>query len=483
MDAPVTGDAITEMSAVEMARRIRERSLSCADLMDHHLERIDRLNPTINAFCTVLHDAAREAARRADTALAAGHIAGPLFGLPIALKDLTPTAGVRTTRGSRAFATDVPGTDALIVQRIREAGGIIVGKTNTPEFGHKCVTDNLLFGPTRNPWNPERVAGGSSGGSAAAVAAGMVPLAEGSDGAGSIRVPAAMCGVFGFKPGFGRVPTAAGAFSSHSPFLHNGPIARSVADAALLYQVMAGASADDPFSLPCEQDIIGRMRGDLRGMRIGWSMDLGYFPVEAQTRRVFMQALDAFRELGCEVEEVFPGFDPGLEEHFRVLWCTKLASATEGLSPEQHAMLEPCVQALIRRADTYRAIDCGRANLAREAVWNRMLAIHRRHDLLLCPTTSIASFRVDEDPPRAIDGIAVDPLLGWFLTYPFNLTGHPAASIPCGRTPEGMPVGMQIIGRRLDDALVLRAARCFESIRPWPRVASPEISRGANPGH
>lgn len=466
-------DLLGTLDARGIARLIRDGELSCLEVTDLHLARIDALNPTLNAFCTVLHDEARAAARAADATRASGRSPGPLHGLPVAIKDLTATAGIRTTRGSRAFADHVPGVDAVIVERLRAAGAILIGKTNTPEFGHQCVTDNLLFGATRNPWRTDRTAGGSSGGSATAVASGMVPLAEGSDGAGSIRVPAAMCGVVGFKPGFGQVPAAAGSFAAHSPFLHNGPIARSVEDAARMFRVMAGASDRDPFSLPIGGQVPAALKAPWRAPRIGWSSDLGHFAVDADMRRVFAAALDGFRALGWEVVEVCPRLPPDLERHFRVLWSVKQALAFEALSEAQQALVETSFRSLVDEAADYRAIDVARANLARDALWDAMLDVHRQCDVLACPVTSMASFSLTEGPPASIEGRAIDPLLGWLLTWPFNLSGHPVLSMPCGRSAEGMPVGMQLVGPRFGDQRLLALAQAFERVRPWPAMSPP----------
>lgn len=465
-------NGLTSMSAVDIAVLIRNREVSCLEVIETHLNHIDDLNPKVNAFCTILHDKAIAAAKAADAAATGGSPLGPLHGLPVALKDLTPTEGVRTTRGSRLFETLVPDQDAILVTRIKNAGGIIIGKTNTPEFGHKGITDNLVFGPTRNPWDLDRSSGGSSGGSSAAIAAGMVPLAEGSDGAGSIRIPAAICGVFGFKPTYGRVPDVLGPFSSHSPFFHNGPITRTVADAALLYRVMAGAHGVGPFSVTNHEDALATLQDGIRGLRVAYSADLGYFEVSPDVDRACSSAAEVFAGLGCLVDEIDLGLERDIERHFMVLWCGKLATMYSGLASEELNLLEPKVQELIAEGEKLSAVDYGRANLAREKVWNSLAQVYEDYDLIICPTTAVAAFPSAQGAPRVINGKAVDPLIGWFLTYPFNLTGHPAASIPCGISDDGLPVGLQIIGRRLEDALVLRASRAFERASPWATVAS-----------
>ncbi|RTL54006.1 MAG: amidase [Bradyrhizobiaceae bacterium] len=461
-------DDITTYPAVTLVKLIRERQISCLEVASAFLRKIDRINPGLNAFCTVLHDQAIEAARNADDAIAQGAPLGQLHGVPVALKDLTPTAGIRTTRGSRLFANFVPEDDAEIVKRIRRAGAIVIGKTNTPEFGHKGETNNLIFGQTRNPWNPERTPGGSSGGSAAAVAANLVPFAEGSDGAGSIRIPAAMCGIYGFKPSYGRIPDVAGPFSSHTPFFHNGPLARSVEDAVLLYQAMAGFDVSHPFSVPASGDVLPTLDSGVKGLRVAYSPDLGQFAVAACVRQVCRDAAKAFERAGCIVDEVAVDFGPDLEESFMILWRAKLATVYSELPDEQLALLEPVVQKLIEDGKAMTAVGYGKANLVRERVWSALTRIFSEYDFLICPTTAVPAFKSADGPPSRIDGIDVNSLIGWFLTYPFNLTGNPAASVPCGFSEDGLPIGLQIIGPRLSDDRVLRASRAFEKAAPWP---------------
>ena len=462
---------ITQLSAQALSSLLRDGEVSCVELTQAFLARIDELNPRLNALCTVTHDAALAAAAQADAAMRSGAALGPLHGLPLAFKDLTPTAGIRTTRGSRLYEDHVPEADAPLVRRLRQAGAIVLGKTNTPEFGHKAVTENLLFGPTRNPWRLDRVAGGSSGGAAAAVAAGLLPFAEGSDGAGSIRIPASLCGVFGFKPSYGRVPDVAGGFSSHSPFLHNGPLARSVGDAALLYQAMAGADWRHPFSVAGDGNPLARLDHGIAGARVAFSPDLGYFPVDEQVAATCAQAARAFADLGCRVDEVALRLPDELESAFQTLWGLKLAGSYGDLPQPQADRLEPLVRRLIEQGRRVSADDYLRANRVRETVWNRLNAVFEGYDLLLSPTTAVAAFPIGGIAPESVRGRPVDPLLGWVLTYPFNLTGHPAASVPCGVSPDGLPIGLQVVGRRLEDDLVLRACRAFERLRPWPRLA------------
>lgn len=459
-----------EFGAGQIAGLIRERKVSCVEVIDLHLARIDAINPVVNAFCTVLHEQARTAARKADAVLESGQKTGPLHGVPVAIKDLTATAGILTTRGSRAFAQHVPTRDAIIVERLQAAGAIVIGKTNTPEFGHQCITDNELFGPTRNPWNLKCSAGGSSGGSAAAVASGMVPIAEGTDGAGSVRVPAAICGVVGFKPGFGRIPASIGPFSTHSPFFHHGTLARSVEDVALMFHAVAGLAPGDPFSVPYDGSASDVSPGEISRLKIGWSLDLGGFPLSIETRSAFHETLELLRNAGCVLTEVSPRLADGLLRHFRVLWCARFSATFANLTSTQSALIGAPVRALALEAEKYSAADIGRANIARELAWSEVENALACCDAMICPVTAIPAPAIDAPIPEQIDGHPIDPLLGWYLTWPFNLTGHPAISVPANRTAEGLPIGLQLIGRRMDEAGLLRMAAAFERICPWSRM-------------
>lgn len=463
---------LAALSACDLVKMTRTRQVSCVEVVEACLARADDINPTINAFCTITADRALDAARTADASVTTSAKMGPLYGIPVALKDLTPTAGVRTTFGSKLYAHNVPSQDALLVQRIVAAGGIILGKTNTPEFGHKGITDNLVFGPTRNPWNTELTAGGSSGGSAAAVVANIVPIAEGSDGAGSIRIPASLCGAFGFKPTYGRIPDVAGAFSSHSPFFHNGPITRTVSDAALFYEAVAGADISDPFSIPYDESAVATLNDGIKGLKIAYSEDLGYFEVCPQVRDAMRRAVDVFESLGCQVEPVKLPFDQRVEDCFMTLWHGRMVSRFADLAPEELDLLEPKVVELVDAGRRLSALDYCRANTVRERVWNDLLAVHRSFDLLICPTTAVPAFPLAAGAPSQINGRAINPLIGWFLTYPFNLTGSPAASLPCMTPGHDLPAGIQVIGAHRSDALVLRACRAFEQKAPWAMVGA-----------
>ena len=396
-----------------------------------------------------------------------GAVLGPLHGVPVAFKDLTPTAGIRTTFGSRGLEHFVPTEDAVVVERARAAGAIVIGKTNTPEFGCKGVTDNQIFGHTRNPWNLERNAGGSSGGSAAALAAGLTPLTEGSDLAGSIRIPAAACGVVGLKPSLGRVPRypQRNAWTSCS---HVGPMARTVRDAALFLSVLAGPDERDPQSLPATgEDFAHAAEGGVRGLRVAWSPDLGYAPLTPEVRRAVERAARRFTDLGCSVEEAHPGF-----ANPRTLFIT-LTSPYRAADMEPHLAkwrdhLDPVLHSRLDAAAKLTAIDYEKATHERTALWQTVSRFFQRYDLLLTPTVSTAAFPLGLTFPPEIDGRKLDNPLDWIsLCYPFNLTGQPAISVPCGFTEDGLPVGLQIVGRRFADASVLRAAAAFEAVAPW----------------
>jgi Asp-tRNA(Asn)/Glu-tRNA(Gln) amidotransferase A subunit family amidase len=463
----MTHDDLCYTSAVDLAAAIRARRLSPVELTDALLARIETVNPRINAYCTVAAERARTEARAAEAALTSGAVLGPLHGVPISFKDLTLTAGIRTTFGSKALEHFVPAEDALIVERARKAGAIVMGKTNTPEFGCKGVTDNKIFGHTRNPWNPERNAGGSSGGAAAAVAAGLSPLAEGSDLAGSIRIPASVCGVVGLKPSLGRVPRYPAA-NAWTGFSHHGPMARTVRDAALLLSVFAGPDERDPQSLPATgEDFARAAEGGVRGLRVAWSSDLGYAAVDPEVRRITEAAAKTFAGLGCVMEEAHPGFeDP--RQLFVDLTSPYRAAAMEPHLAKWRDQMDPAITSRLDVAAAMSAVDFEKATHRRTVLWQIVARFFARYDLLLTPTTSVTAFPLGRSFPEEIAGRTLQYPLDWFpFTYPFNITGHPAISVPCGFTAEGLPVGLQIVGRRFADAAVLRAAAAFEAAAPW----------------
>ncbi|TCP59295.1 amidase/aspartyl-tRNA(Asn)/glutamyl-tRNA(Gln) amidotransferase subunit A [Tumebacillus sp. BK434] len=462
------------MSATKLAHKIRHREVSPVEVMKATLERIEELNPKLGAFVTLVPELALDGARAAEDAVMRGKPLGALHGVPIGIKDLTPTAGIRTTMGSKLFADNVPAEDAFVVKRLKQAGAIIVGKTNTPEFGHKGTTDNLLFPPTRNPWHLERTPGGSSGGSAAAVAAGLVPLAEGGDGGGSVRIPASFTGIYGFIPSAGRIPSdILNPFAGTSPYLRFGTLTRSVEDSALMYQMMLGYSPKDPSALVTfpQEDVRIGIEDGIAGMRIAYSVDLGYKPIDPQVRSAFLQAIDKFRALGAVVEEVDPGFvEPwkNIERDWAKLWYTMLAAIFAYASNEMLEQLDPKVQEFIRYGKSMSAVELMKASYAREMVFGRLNAIHADHDLFLTPTVTCTAFPLGIIGPEEVDGQPLEEsFLDWALTPLVNQTGHPAASLPIGFDDQGLPIGLQLIGRRLEEQVIYRAARAYERIAPW----------------
>ena len=472
------------LPAAELAARIRRRDLSPVEVIGAYLRRIEERNPTVNAYTLVLAEKALDAARAAEAAVMAGHRLGPLHGVPVAIKDLDDVAGVPTSMGSLAVQNRVPRTTAAAVQRLLDAGAIVLGKTNTPEFGHKGITDNLRFGPTSTPWKVGYNSGGSSGGSAAAVADGMAALGQGTDGGGSVRIPASFSGIVGFKASFGRVPsvTRPDAFLWGHPLVHIGPLARTVADAALMTSVMAGPHPDDPLTLPHDGvDYLRGAEGAGRTFRVAFSPRLGDFPVDGRVANVVRLAVETLVRSGVAVDEVEPDFKADHDALAR-LWV-RLISVHYGaiarhwkhegvdLLGEHSENLTPQFRQMLIDAEAIPAVEHALDDVLRTGVFDGLQAVFERYDLVVSPTLAIPHVRNSSDGntigPADIDGKPVDPLIGWCMTFPINFTGHPAISVPAGFTPEGLPVGLQIIGRRHADETVLALASLFEQMQPW----------------
>ena len=466
-----SGDLVWR-SALECAALIRDKQLSPVELTEAILARVETLNPRLNAFCLVAHDVARRAAREAEIAVMKSEPLGALHGVPISIKDVIYTRGIRTTGGSRLFADLVPEEDAVAVGRLKAAGAVLLGKTNTSELGHKAITDNPLFGTTRNPWDPSRTPGGSSGGGAAAVAAGLGPLALGTDGGGSVRIPAAFCNLVGFKPSYGRVPQHPG-FPGWDHVSHVGPIARSVRDAALVLDVVAGGDDRDRESLPREEgSYVAACDAGVDGLNVAWTPDLGYARVEPAVLELCGDAAAEFETLGCHVEVVNPGWE-NPEEAFATIIAAQFYAAWSDELPAAEDKLDPTLVKFIRKGGTVSARDYLKALGQVRTYWQEVRTFLERFDLLLTPTTAVAPFAADGRVPRDIDGERVSPL-GWMpFTYPFNLTGQPAASVPAGFTADGLPVGLQVVGRRHADRMVLAACAAFEAARPWSERRPP----------
>src|SRR5262245_957138 len=462
----MTRDEVIWLSALELAAWIRSKQISPVEVTEALLSRIDALNPRLNVFCLVAHDAARHAAREAEIAVMKGEPVGPLNGVPVSIKDVIFTRGMRTTGGSRLFAEAVPDEDAVVVGRLRAAGAVILGKTNTSEFGHKAVTDNPTFGVTRNPWNPDLTPGGSSGGAGAAVAAGLGPVALGTDGGGSIRIPASFCGVFGFKPSRGRVPDHPG-FPGWDLLSSTGPLARTVRDAALVLDVVAGGDDRDRHSLPRESgSYVAACDDQVKGLHVAWTPDLGYAAVDPRVQTLCENAAAEFEALGCHVEVVNPGWE-NPEEAFGTIVAARFHAHWADQLPENAAAFDPTLLRLIERGSAVTARDYVLAEERVKAYWSEVLAFLARFDLLLTPTVAVPPFPAAERPPREVASQALS-VLGWMpFTYPFNLTGQPAASVPAGFTDDALPVGLQIVGRRHADRVVLAAAAAYEAVCPW----------------
>jgi Asp-tRNA(Asn)/Glu-tRNA(Gln) amidotransferase A subunit family amidase len=464
--------------ATELARQIAARELSPVELVDAVLARIEATAPQLNAFCLLRADEARREAVEAEKAVADGKPLGPLHGIPISIKDLTSTKGIRTTFGSHAYADNVPDVDAVFVTRLREAGAILLGKTNTPEFGNKGVTDSPLHGTTANPWALDHTAGGSSGGAAAAVAAGLGPLAEGSDGAGSIRIPASCCGVVGYKPSFGRVPMYPR--NGYHTISHHGPLTRTVADAALMLSVMAGPDARDPHvrTDPPADYLEAVREPDIAGWTVGFSSDLGHLPVEPAIREAVTKATATFDDLGANLDDDVPAL-PDARDPMAVIWRVVFEAIVReqirpAVAPDQ---MDPHLRELAAAGERIDAAAYYEAvSLFRIALYHELEALFRRYRLLVTPTLAVAPFPHPGEGrpgPDRVAGEQVNPFLGWLLTYHFNLTGQPAVSVPCGFSADGLPIGLQIVGRPGADEDVLRAAAAFQAATGFERHRPP----------
>ena len=405
----------------------------------------------------------------------AGDEVGPLAGVPVGIKDLVCTAGIRTVSGSFAYENFVPDEDDVVVERLKHAGAIIIGKTNVPEFGYSAVGHNPVFETTRNPWNLECTSGGSSAGSGAAVAAGVGPFAIGSDGGGSIRIPAAHCGLFGMKASMGRVPLYPGTKDERYPGVsswelleHIGPLSRTVADGALMLSVIgSGPDARDRHSLPKPDfDWMASCHGGVKGLRVAYSADWGYAAVDPEVRKVVGDAVKVFeRDLGCIVEEAHPGFeDPYLAFWGVVALEFDLRGLRAMVAKHGHHMTPHIVDFIMR---PWTAEELTDAVMVRKAVNNKMWRFMSRYDLLLTPTLAVPPFQLHVQGPEKIDGNIVPPFKWLAFTFPFNLTGQPAATVPAGFSKDGLPVGLQIVGRHLDDPTVMKAATAFEMAQPW----------------
>ncbi|HUG15123.1 MAG TPA: amidase [Thermomicrobiales bacterium] len=461
---------ICYMPATELRERYRRRELSPLEVAGVVLERIGALNPTLNAYLTVTVERALDDARAAERAWGGDGDPGPLCGIPISIKDLTPTKGIRTTRGSLLYEDWVPDEDGPFVERVNAAGAVMLGKTNTPEFGWKGDSGNRLIGPTHNPWQHGRTAGGSSGGAAAAVAAGLGPLAQGSDGAGSIRIPSAFCGIFGLKPSFGLV--AYYPPSSVVSLAHLGPMTRTVRDAALLLDVVGQPDARDRNSYAHNVNFLAACEGGVAGLRVAWSPDLGFAAIDPEVRELTERAALRMSELGCHVEELRltqPDPWPTVD----TIWLAAQAGAHRDDFERVRELIDPGRVPLVERGRELSAVDLYDAYNAANAYYHQIRAALSGYDLLVTPQLPVTAFTAGDSHPPAIAGREVSYLSWTAFTYPFNLTGHPAASVPCGFASDGLPVALQFVGNWRDDATVLRCAAAYEELAPWAQHRPP----------
>ena len=455
--------------ATELRELIASKQVSPVEVTGLYFDRIERLDSQLNSYLTVTRDEGMEMAKAAEKAVVRGDDLGLLHGLPISIKDLEMSRGIRTTGGSLAFKDRVPDEDSIVVERVRRAGAVILGKTNTPEFGLLGQTYNRLGDHCRNPWNTERTTGGSSGGAGASVIAGLCSLATGSDGGGSIRIPASYCGVYGIKPTQGRVPRYSGAAA---PVVANqtsqsGPMTRTVRDSALLLQVLAGHDRRDASSLrETPPDLLAALDRDARGLRVAWSPDYGYAAVDPEVVGVASRAAQVFEELGCAVEDS----DLSLDSPFDAFWpifSTNAFVSTGSLLESQADQLTDYARECIKYGATVTGADYARAIGYIDRLKSQFADLFDRFDLLLSPTMAVPAFPVGE-PPGEIGGKEVHAFWGYLpFTYPINMIGHAAASIPAGFSADGMPIGLQIVGRAGAEETVIAASAAFEAARPW----------------
>ncbi len=476
-------------SAGDIANAIRLKKISPREVLDFFIDRIETRNSSLNAVVYKGYDDARAAAKRAEEAVMSGDSLGPLHGVPVAIKDLFDfnIGWPATFGGIRALKNFKTDFCCAFAERITQRGGaIILGKTNSPVMGFRGTCDNYLFGPTCNPFDTRKNSGGSSGGTAAAVADGLLPLAEGTDGGGSIRIPSSWCGVYGFKASFGRVPiwSRPNAFAMDTPFIAEGPITRNVKDAALALTALAGYDARDPYALDEELDFLAATKRSIKGLRIGYSPNFDVFPVEPEVAAIVEEAVRAFEEEGAVVREVKLGITRSQSE-LSDLWARLimplnitgllgmqgagydlLGEHRDDFPPEYLRWIDECMD--------MTAVQFFNDQAIRTEIYDAIQNVFRENDILVTPT--VACLPVDNASdgntlgPSKVAGEAVDPLLAWGLAYPLNYSGNPAASIPAGLSASGLPVGMQIIGSRYADLDVIAASAAFERIRPWQQT-------------
>jgi Asp-tRNA(Asn)/Glu-tRNA(Gln) amidotransferase A subunit family amidase len=471
----VASDELCYMTATEALSRFKNRSLSPVEFMSAVIARSEAVNPKLNAYTFTFYERALEQARKAEQRYASGAATRPLEGVPITIKDFHPVAGEITTFGSRAFKNFVPQKSAPTVERLLAAGAIMHARTTTPEMAYAPYTRSALWGVTRNPWNLDYGPGGSSGGAGAAVAAGMTTLADGTDGGGSIRIPSSCCGIFGYKPPFGRNPT--GADHPRESLLHYGPMTRSVADGALMQNVTAGPHADDMCSLRPKLEIPADL-APIRGWKLAFSMNLGYFDIDEEVQRNTREAVDAFRSLGCTVEEVEIDWDLGALDAWNTIWEGLFWSVAGDLYPRWKYEMDGFLRGVLERGSQLSLSRFYRTSFVRGQMYRSLAPILDRYDVLVCPTTAAPGLPIDHDlestdfringKPLTTSNRPGDIYVQWQLCYPFNLIPEcPVATVPSGFSSSGLPTGIQIVGKTFDDISVFQAAADFERAKCW----------------
>jgi amidase len=450
------------LTATELARRIRVKDLSAREVMTAHLSQIARVNPKVNAIVTLLAEQAMAQAHQADEALARGVEVGPLHGLPIAHKDLVPTKGIRTTYGSRIYRDNVPEQDGLIVERLKQAGAITIGKTNTPEFGAGSQTFNEVFGATLNPYDTTKTCGGSSGGAAVALACGMLPIADGSDTGGSLRNPANFCNVVGFRNSPGRVPVWP-SLLGWWPISVQGPMARTVQDTTLMLSAIAGPDPRSPIAIAEPGNLFQRpLDRDFAGVRIAWSPDVGGLPVDPRITAVLNAQRSTFEVLGCVVEEAVPDFRQA-DEIFKAWRAWRFEVAYGELLNTHRNLIKDTVIWNTEAGQRLTGPELGRVERQRTELYHRLRQFMETYEFLILPVSQVPPFDVTQPYVAEINGVHMETYIDWMKScYYITVTGHPALSVPAGFTPEGLPVGLQIVGRHQDDFGVLQLAYAFE---------------------
>jgi len=467
--AAAPGQDICFLTATEMVELIRRKKLSARETLEAHLKQIERVNPKVNAIVTLVAEQAMENARKADDMQALGAALGPLHGLPIAQKDLVETAGIRTTFGSRIFKDNVPKHDAILVEQMKQAGAILVGKTNTPEFGAGSQTFNAVFGATKNPHDLTKTCGGSSGGAAVSVACGMLPIADGSDSGGSLRNPAAFCGVVGFRTAPGRVAHAASG-DAWSTIAVSGPMARTVPDVALLLSAMAGPDDRCPISItePGAR-FTGNLGRNLKGVRVAWFKNMGGIPFDPRVLSAVNAQHKVFENLGCIVEEAEPDWTGALEAYDTLRAWGYATGQSENVRLHRD-LVKDTIQWEVERGSRLTGADIARAHTLRSKAWDNMRIFQEKYEYFIAPTSQVPPFDVTQPYPSEVAGVKMSTYIEWMKSCMLiSALENPSISMPCGFTEDGLPVGLQIVGRHRDEWSVLQMAYAFEQATPGTR--------------